>query len=225
MARFTTDCRRPGQPEISIDVDLDVIPQKPVEHLVQSIEEMIRAGAKIGDQHTIQLGWTLLRVETEQDGSLSLYEPDGKSVPMQFRRGITESVKQMLVQLWYLDSYGLDRESIALPTIRQSVIACTRLAEGAGLFLARSAPGDALDSGWFAACDDPEHNHNEAANLERRSLYEAFIAKPVLAPWVAFPVTTTVLLSPGAHPRVTLMDEPCELVKGSFVDQSLHPPE
>lgn len=222
MARFTTDCRRPGQPEISIDVDLNEIPQRPVDHLVQTIEEMIRSGVAIGDEHTIQLGWSLLRVTREQDGSLSLYEPDGASVPMQFKRGITESVRQMLVQLWHVDSYGLERDTIALPSVLHSVIACRHLDLGEGAFLARSAPADAYDSGWFVGCHDVHHNHSEVANLTRISLYEAFLKKPRIAPWIAFPVTTTVLLAPGEHPKVTVGDQQIELVPGSFVDQALH---
>jgi hypothetical protein len=221
MGRFNTRCSRAGQREIGFEVD-SVIPEHSAQHVVAMVEGLVNGGAVISDGQTIQLGWMILQVVSQADGSLELHEPDGLVIPIRFKPNITLAVSHMMWQLWHADSYAIPRDTLDIPSILTSAIVCSAYSGSDGLLLTRAEKSDEMDSGWFIGCTDPLHDHNDVANLKRESLYQTFIHRPGIAPWMTFPTGSSVLLKPDqGSPIVCFGDVECTLIEGSFVDVSL----
>ena len=224
MLLMKTRFNQPGQPEVQFTVEEEGLPRESIDHVVGMFEEIVRRGGSIAPGQHIQLGWSLVKAIDSQTGCLSLVEPDGVSIPLQFKDGLTDALRQMLLQLWHADSFQIPRESLELPSIQDAAIACARLSAGDDLVMSRSEPAGKHDSGWFIGCGDRAHDHHDPRELVRMSLYHAFTRQPKIAPWAGFPVGTTVRLAPGEHPQVFIGEHECTLVPESFLDQALHAP-
>jgi len=212
----------PDQPEVRFSVDDDGLPSEAIDHVVGMLEELVRRGRRISPGQHIQIGWYVVKAVRGDDGCLVLLEPDGSSLPLQFKDGITDTLRQMLLQLWHADSYKIPRDLLQIPSIQQSCLVCHGLTASKGLLLSRSEPSDAMDSGWFVGCDDRAHDHNAPGNLTRISLYDAFVRKPGISPWIGFPLDSLIRLADGEHPEVFIGELECPLQKESFVDRVLH---
>lgn len=222
MFRMRTRFEKPGQKEIEFNVDLEGLPREAAEHIVAMFEDLVKSGREITAGQHVQVGWSFVRVVDAGDGTLTLLEPDGSTLPMQFQDGITETVRQMLLQLWHADSYDFPRDKLNLPTVQHSAVACNRYPAAEGLILSRATPRDPMDSGWFVGCGFRSHDHNDPGELSRVSLYEIFTWQPKIAAWMGFPISSMILLSPGEHPHVFVAEQECVLVEGSYLDRAMH---
>jgi len=77
---------------------------------------------------------------------------------MKFVPGITQTLRQMMLQLFFLDSLGIAREEMKLPSVRQSAVVCKRYKAAKGLVLSRGPAQAQRDSGWLIGCLDEDHN-------------------------------------------------------------------
>jgi hypothetical protein len=137
-------------------------------------------------------------------------------MPIRWVNGVTHTLRQMMLQLFMLDSVGL-RDEIDLPTIRQSLIACTHYAD-ADFFMARDNTGDGTVSGWFVGCTREDHDHNDPANLHRVSLYEAYLRQRAIQGFVAFPAGSQIVAMRQMDLGLARNGRPLEIVPGSFLD-------
>jgi hypothetical protein len=216
MIISTTKCEEFGHPEFVLEADASVVPDIYVRNLVETIECMVKEGSCFRPGETFQIGWMLTRVQGQGPRQLTLEEPDMRSMPIQWIPGVTHTLRQKMLQVFMLDSVGL-RHQMQIPTIRQSLIACTRYTDG-DFFMTRSENNNERDSGWFVGCLDGGHDHNEAGNLRCISLYEAYLGQRGIQGFVTFPVGATVLID--GKQGVTILNgaEPLGIVPGSFLD-------
>jgi hypothetical protein len=216
MVIVTDTCRRHGHPEFVLEADEAHVPAIYLENIAQTLQRMVAQGSVFRPGETFQIGWMLTRVESYGGDRLTLTEPDMKSLPARFIPGISETLRQMMLQLFMLDSVSL-RAEIDMPTLRHSLVACTRYADPA-FYLTRSATADPTDSGWFVGCLADDHNHHDPANLTRVSLYEAFLRQPAIQGFLAFPRESLIAIDPRAGVRIYKGERPLQVEPGSFLD-------
>lgn len=221
MEMVTTECGEHGHPEFVIEFDTSGIPEESGRELIQTIEEMVADGSVFRPGETFAIGWMLTRIAKSESGNLTLTEPDLDTAPLEYRAGVTETLRHKMIQVFSCDSYGIDRERLMIPTINQLAIACQRVPETEALLLARNDSADPDDSGWFALCRDDDHDHQDTDNIGVVPLYELARVRPEIVAWMMFPTGATLLLEPEEPPLVMLDDEPLELITGSFVEQML----
>lgn len=200
-------------------VNADGIPIEHIESFGRTVEAMVQNGTVFSVGETLLYGWMYTLVQRLTDNTLTLHEPDMRSMPIRFVPGVTETIRHTMLQLFALDSFGVDRSEMDVPTIRHSAIVCSRFGEGAGLIMDRSVPSDGADSGWFVGCANDDCDHNDVKNLRRISLYEVYLARPEIVYWVAFPCNTAVLRTDDCAPQVFRDGAPVALIPGSFMDE------
>ena len=171
-----------------------------VRSLVTGLENMVANGSVFRPDQTYGHGWMVTKV-VEHERGLTLHEPDMKSWPIQFVRGVSETVRHMTKQLFTLDSFGIPREEMDIPTILHSAVVCRRYHESEELVLVRGNPEE-RDSGWSIACRGTDHDHQETENLANVSLYQVLLTRPEVVSWMTFPIDSLILLQPNQRPRV-----------------------
>lgn len=218
MRSETQKCRDHDHPEFVLEVDGDQIPDVYVQSFLETLETMVASGSVFKPGETLQDGWMVTRVEQAANDKLTLHEPDMQELPVAFVPGVTETLRHKMIQLFTLDSYGIDRSQIAIPRIDQTAITCDRFDQGGELLLARDA-GEDRYSGWLLCCLDEDHDHEQDENLKLVSLYEAMLRCPYIVAWMYFPLDSQIVLRPDKQPLVILQDEQVDIQPGSYLDE------
>ncbi len=215
MIIATTKCEQFGHPEFVLEADESTVPDIYIREMVKTIEHMVEGGSVFRPGETFQIGWMLTRVQEPGQTHLTLEEPDMRSLPIQWVPGVTQTLRQKMVQVYMLDSVSL-RHQMQIPTIRHTLIACTRY-NTSEFFMTRSKGTNERDSGWFVGCLDHGHDHNDIANLRCQSLYEAYLGQRGILGFVTFPVGIMVVVN--SENGVTILNdgEPLGIVPGSFL--------
>ena len=221
MQVSTQHCREYDHPEFVIEVDETRIPDEQIKLFIQNLEGLVAGGRVFQPQETFKLGWMTTEVRAYEGSRLTLYEPDMKSWPIRFVPGISESLHQEMMQVFFIDSLAIPRQEMEIPDIRQSAMVCSRYQEARDLFLARSEPFEKTDSGWFVGCLDDDHDHEEVENLTVVTLYQAFLSRPEIEVWASFPRGTLIALEEGLVPRITRDDIPLDIQPGSFLERMI----
>jgi hypothetical protein len=216
MIISTSRCEQFGHPEFVLEVDASHVPDIYTRNLAETIEGMVADGSAFRPGETFQIGWMLTRVQAQGPRHLTLHEPDMRSMPIQWIPGVTHTLRQKMLQVFMLDSVAL-RHQMQIPSICQSLIACTRYTEG-DFFMTRSESNSDRDSGWFVGCLDGGHDHNEAANLRCISLYEAYLGQRGIQGFVTFPVGASIIFDRKQGMTILIGDNPLSIVAGSFLD-------
>lgn len=213
----TTRCRAFAHPEVSFEVSDDV-PVEQIDSLVSMLEAMVASGSVFSPDQTMQYGWSILQFQSDKKGGLVLMEPDLSTRPIQFHKGLTETLVHNMRQVYTGDSYGIDREQLDFPHIGQSVIACRNFAIAEKIHLGRLEKNGPNDSGWFFGCYKMPCDHNSAAHIINMSLLDAVAQRPETLNWLALPSGQNVLLHPSEKPIVFTENDDLNLIPGSFVD-------
>ncbi len=216
MRITTTKCGQSGHLEFVLEADEAQVPSTYLTNVVQTIEDMVASGSIFKPDQTFQIGWGLTLVEPSGE-MLSLAEPDMESFPIKWTKGITNTLRQMMLQLFMLDSVGLRREMDA-PSIRQSLVACNRYSEP-NFFMSRSQPGGGSDSGWFIGCLSDDHDHQDVANLKCVSIYEAFLHQRAFEAFASFPVGSVISVDRDDGVKLFREDAALDIDPGSFLDE------
>lgn len=221
MKLQTTTCSDHGHPEFAIEFDSEGIPEEHGRELVETIEEMVAEGSVFRPGETFAIGWMITKIESAEDGTLTLCEPDLNTNPLEYRAGVSETLRIKMIQVFTADSYGIDRDDLMIPTIGQLAVACNRVPEADAILLARNDDADPDDSGWFVLCHDDDHDHEAGDSIGVVPLHELARVRPDVINFMMFPTGCTLLLEAGVEPVVLRDDERLELEKGSFFDQLL----
>jgi hypothetical protein len=185
-----------------------------VQLLASNLEGLCARGAVYKGGETIQIGWTLVRLEA-RGRNLELTEPDWTgNVPIKFVPSVTSTVVHLRQQKDVADSLSLS-ESLAIPVINQSAIVCSRLESGLGVMSRQ--PGEGSDSGWFLGCGDPGHDHNDSGELRRVSLYEAACAVRASIKFFALPPGIEISFDSVRRFTVLFDGEECRIRPGSYL--------
>jgi hypothetical protein len=184
-----------AQQRLRLHYDPDVISIANVDWFANTLQVMVNNGSRFEGGQTMQIGWSVVRFEQAAD-LLELREPDFLSMPTKWLPGISKSLQHLALHRDVVESV-LPVEELAIPGMRQSCLACNRIGDGNGFFMHRTE-FSGQDSGWFFGCFDREHNHDDAANLLRMSLYEVVVRRVGAAlPFLALPLESMVALDRG----------------------------
>jgi hypothetical protein len=208
-----------------LEVDASAVPQQHVEQFIQTLEGMVEGGSVFAPGQTLQVGWMITQVQRYDETRLTLFEPDMRSLPVKYVPGVTETLRQMMLQLFVIDSLGVTRNEMDIPSIRQSVVVCDRYLEASGVLLMRGKAQNKSDSGWFIGCLDKEHDHQNTQNLAKIPLYDAFLNRNAIQGWMAFPSGTLIALQGGQPPQVFRDGKELMILPDSFLDRLHHRPE
>ena len=211
----TTGCARHDHPEFTLDIG-DAL-ETDGKWLVKFLEQAVASGERFAPGETVAIGWMLTRVVEVDDDTLTLHEPDMKSMPIQWVPTVRSTLAHLRIQKAIAESVGLEDE-LELPSIRHTAIVCTELGEEPGMILARAEP-KAGDSGWFAGCADPDHDHNVAENLDVTSLYQLAIAVPGAIGFLGLPAGVQVLIEAGAAPHIAMNGKRLPIKARSYLAQ------
>ena len=212
----TSDCSAHDHPEFAVAFAPEFVPQPDVDWLLGFLQRQVEQGARFQPSDTLQIGWTLLKVQLRTTGDLALFEPDMKEGQIEFIDSVIFTLRHLREQKGILESVGLD-SFISFPTMLQSALECSHYSDSLDFLMDRVEP-QGNDSGWFFGCLEADHDHRNPQELRRVSLYEAGVMRPDLIPFLALPASSSVTLTHGEasvrHKGKLLVSRP-----GSFLRQ------
>ena len=184
----TTRCRQFAQPEFRFKVDRSSVLAVDVDWLVTTLEKWVADGERFQNGETIQVGWGLLKVRSNSDGTASLLEPDYTSMPIEWLDTLTQTLIDLRTQKDVCESYFAP-EAADFPSLRSSCIVCSGLEDAPRVVMERMAASPP-DSGWFIGCGDAAHDYNSPDQLHRASLYDAVLKNHRSKSFLALPPAT-----------------------------------
>ena len=223
MQASTTRCAATGHPEFVLDCDDGIAFMLPF--LLEWLEGSVTAGTVFRAGQTMQMGWSTLKVEPREDGSLTLSEPDLSGVPDQRQPGVSLTLLALYRQKGAVDSFD-PALSPAFPSMNQSALCCDAFPETPALTLSRVA-ADAQSSGWFFGCSREDHDHRNAENLWKAPLYELACQRPAVIEFLAMPVGSLIQLDAEEKLVAVLSGDgrPLKPTPGSYLDRESKEPE
>ncbi len=167
------------------------IPVADFDWLCTLITSESKSGNRFRPNDTIQIGWTICRLQTESSRALRLCEPDWHHLPITWIPTCDRTLIDLRLQRDIADSVGL-LDDIAFPTIRQSAIIGNDVDESCSSFVLERCHGVENDSGWFVGKRDSQFDYDNPENLRRASLYEVGIRCPLIVMYLALPFGTRI---------------------------------
>lgn len=212
----TKSCHRHGHPEFRIAYDPSIVlVADDVDWFVSWLEESVAQGTRYKPGQTCQVGWITTEIRQRPDGDLCIWEPDMQQRPVVWQESVSRTLADLRMQKDVVESV-LDAADMAIPSMRQSAIVCTRFGEDDNIVMERRAP-DGTVSGWFFGCIADDHDHNDVAELKRVSLYEAVVCcSRLILPFLALPEGTLISMQIGV-PFIILNDEQLSFKPGSYL--------
>jgi hypothetical protein len=184
-----------GQSEFRLAFDSSQVIAPDVNWLLNFLSKNVAAGARYKHGELIQIGWIILKVQTNEEGTLSLLEPDFLEIPINFVDSVTQTLVQLRLQKSVAESIGFE-DQITFPSLRQSCLICSRVKDR-GDFVMEHFEAHKNDSGWYMGCVDADHNHNNPQNLKRVSLYDAACGMLMCVPFLPLPQGVLVQIKGG----------------------------
>lgn len=188
----TTNCARHGHPEFQINVSSKSIPVSDVDWFLSTIESMVAAGERFKSGETIQIGWTMAKIEQGEKGALRLLEPDMTTIPLKFVDSMDATIRQLRAQKDSVESV-LPASSLLFPTLTQSVVVHVDYKQSKRLVLERLSP-QGSDSGWWLSDLTDIPGAKDPSRFAKISLYQLAIHRPDLVRFFAFPVGVQVIV-------------------------------
>lgn len=211
-------CHLRKHAEFVIYFDPTCVLKQDAEWLIDHLESQVLNGVVFKAEQTIQIGWMVLKIAKEDDQYLTLQEPDFREIPIKFNLSVNNALTHLRMQKDTFESLDI-RSGLQFPSILQSAIACTKYDDSGGFFLSRTKENK-NDSGWFMGCTDIGHNHNNALNLKRLSLYELACSREELIQFMALPEGVCVFSSLGII-KVEFNGRELTPKNGSFLQKML----
>ena len=219
MRRTTENCGKYGQQEISVAYEQERVLESDVKWLLEWLESEVANGRRFLPGETVQIGWMLTKLEPFENENLRICEPDMKSFPVKFVDSVANTLAHLRLQKMVAESIGVADE-LSFPPLMHSAITCNWFREHIGIFMDRFSPKDS-DSGWFIGCDDPNHDHQDQRNLQRKSLYELVVRHDQnIIPYLALPAGISVHVR-GGVPSFHRGEESLAILPNSFLAASL----
>jgi hypothetical protein len=216
---LTTNCGQFNHPEFELAYDPDTVLDRDVLWLAGILEQQVANGERFSDNQSFQLGWMFTLIHQNDNGTLSILEPEMTEMPIRWQNSVTNTLRHLRLQKDTGESL-LPAEALVFPSYRQSCIVCDRLGHSREIVMDRREPGD-QESGWFIGCVADEYDHNNPDNLRVVSLYEAVVClEPRVLRYLALP--PGVLLHVGGEQAVFFLDESrLEIRPGSYLEKVL----
>jgi hypothetical protein len=109
----------PGGKRVRLQFDSAVVSAANVEWFGGVMQKMTSSGSRFGSGQTLELGWSIVRLDAAADGALEFREPDFRSMPAKWLPGLSASLVHMALQREVVESV-LPAEELAIPGMRQS---------------------------------------------------------------------------------------------------------
>jgi hypothetical protein len=183
----TAKCKEQGHQEISLHLAADsgLTP----DWLLAYFETEVVRGRKFLACETVQIGWMVTQLREVRE-TLELWEPRFDSFPIQWVRGVNNTVRHLVLQKEVCAQFECEPR---FPSLRQpAVIAPDFLALPGTFSMSRDEPSES-DSGWVFK--KPGYSGSEG---EWRSLFEISIYQGHVIPFLALPVGTVVTKTSGS---------------------------
>ncbi len=179
MFQIRADLREYGHPDVIIQVD----PQwsRLADWLPNYFADEVRRGVRFEAEQTIQLGWSLLKLEQTDDGDLLALEPDFETMPVRWVCGVSRAVRLLALQRAVCEECQVEPD---FPSMRQA----TSLPEEVPLaeqFTMARLESQGNISGWII------HEGRDAA-MRLVSLYEVALTNKAIVPFLALPAGAVV---------------------------------
>lgn len=216
----TTGCARHGHPEFQVRVSRPAVPADDIAWLLQFFETRVAQGETFRSGESLQVGWMFTMLQEESPGGmLRVLEPDMQAVPVRFVDAADATLLHLRTQQDIVRSLsspqGLEPD---FPSLRQSVVVHLDYRQARRILLTRSAPVDALDSGWWLTDLDDEAGAQDPTRFSKTSLYQLAVDRPDLVKFFAVPVGLQVFVD-GARIGVLGPESEVPQIPGSYLDQ------
>jgi hypothetical protein len=225
MQISTSTCAKHGHPEIVINFDEALVPERWVSDIISFLESRVAEGTQFEADQTFQLGWVVTKFLANGKGELVLCEPDFQTMPINWLPELSKAFTDEFEQNMVADSLGLG-ELVESPSCLQPALYCSQFSDGPDFYMSRMEvpPDDQVDSGWFLGCVDwDNHDHNADGNILKASLYELVTINPRIVPFLGLPQGASI--GYGESPDdlyATYRDEELQVKVGSFLESYLY---
>jgi hypothetical protein len=153
--------------------------------ILDYFQDAAAAGKRFRADETVQIGWMVTKLVETTDGDLEVWEPRFQSVPIQWVRGINNTLRHLILQKSVAELFQMEP---LFPSVLQAGIVVPPVWEQQGqLYLVRGSPMQ-NDSGWRISRDK-----NERVGGQYRSLFDIGCRFPSLVPFFALPPGASVL--------------------------------
>jgi hypothetical protein len=194
MLAHTSECLLYDHPDFAVEWSGDDALKPWLTSFLEWLESQVAAGIRFLPDETVQFGWSIMKVVPRPEDTLALFEPDFTSMPIAFIDSVSNTVLHTMLQRFTADSVDLTT-SMEIPSLLETCIVCSRFGKNEAVTLDRAKPSNERDSGWFFGCTQPDHDHNNLDELQRKSLYEAAaLMDSRLIPFLALPPGVKVYL-------------------------------
>jgi len=191
----TTQGSKFNQPEIHAQYQLPTpLVEQAYAELANSyiswLDETITQGAKYRAGENIGFGFVVNRLVDNQDGTLSLSEPDFVSYPTKYVPGISQSLRLISLQKFYLSGFEQPVKA-SVVNISQEVYVHKDYQSFSTLRMQRMPPQQNF-SGWVLFPDTDQPPALTPENFQAISIYQLILQRPVLSQYFALPVGTVL---------------------------------
>ncbi|MFO0938142.1 MAG: hypothetical protein U0798_16685 [Gemmataceae bacterium] len=217
MQITTKKCSQFQHREFKLDLDEYGIPESYLENIAGTIEHLVESGSVFLPDQIFLIGGMTTRIQNYNEEFLTLHEPDMVHFPIQWRPGLSNTLRLMMRQLFSLDSFSL-RANALFPSILQSLLVCKHYHE-ANFFMHRTEPSNERDSGWFIGCLKADCDHNDPNNIECLSVYAAYLKQNRIQNFTAFPTGSMIVIDQIKGLSVFKEDNQLQVLPESFLSQ------
>jgi hypothetical protein len=149
--------------------------------LLSFFEQSIREGARFRRDETVQIGWMLTILKETTNGDLEIWEPQFDSMPIQWARGVNNTLRHLMLQKSVAELLGCEPN---FPTLQQAGISSKAFLDSPDEFImTREIVGG--DSGWMFR--EAYEEITKTTQCEYKSLYELSLYCMQIIPFLALP--------------------------------------
>jgi len=150
----------------------------PPDALLAYFEQEAAEGRRFRPDETIEFGWTFLLLKKGEGATLEVWEPSPDSMPIKWRRGASNAIQHLTLQLAVCKELGCQPQ---FPSLRDAGIISPEFLTSSEFRMSRDDPSE-NDSGWVFST--PGYADDEG---EYRSLFEISLHQSDVIPFLALP--------------------------------------
>ncbi|WP_199026618.1 hypothetical protein [Ralstonia sp. ASV6] len=181
MIEYRTNLRqRYNHPNIVVAVASDL--GIGFDWILSYFEGEVAAGVVFSDNQLVQIGWMMVKLCQDSRGDLEVWEPRFDSVPINWTRGASTTIRHLMLQRETCAQLGVDP---VFPALNQSGVVSADFFSSDKFYMERELVDVATDSGWLFK--DPE-----PAGGKHCSLFEIAVGRSEVVAFLALPVGTSV---------------------------------
>ncbi|OIT09051.1 hypothetical protein BL241_24190 [Ralstonia solanacearum] len=172
--------QRYNHPNIVVAVSPDL--GERFDWILSYFEEAVAGGVSFHENQLVQVGWMMVMLRPYEQGDLEVWEPRLDSMPINWTRGATSTIRHLLLQREICAQLGVEP---VFPTLRQSGVVSEHFFDSQEFCMERDVPQNETDSGWIFKDTNPEGGRH-------CSLFEIVVSRSEVLPFLALPAGVLV---------------------------------